>query len=1106
VALIRRDASIVEVRNDGNLGMSTRISRLLLLSSSALVSACLTGVALARDVRLAQTPPAPSTTPTPSATPETPPTTPTPTPATPEPAPQAPQTTPEATPPTPQATPSGPPALQVPAVTVTAPPAPPPAPRRATPQPQPQPATAAPTTPPTPQPTSVLAGQTATLNAARDNIYAPLGTAPSNMSKDAIAALPQGTNTPLNEVLLQLPGVTKDSAASGNFHVRNEHGNVQFRINGIMLPDNLSGFGQILDSGIIGNLALITGALPVQYGLRTAAVVDITTASGAFDNTGTFSVYGGSRETRRTSVEYGGRTGSTEYYFSGSYLQNILGIENPTPNLNAIHDFTQQARGFGYISTVIDPTTRLSLITGASVNKFQIPDNPGQVPSFTAFGRTNFDSAQLNENQIERNYFTVLALQKSVADVDLQLSYFTRYSSVHFTPDPIGDLMFNGAATDVFRGSTTNGIQADAAWRLNDAHTLRTGLYVSAEKSQVSTSYQLLPIDATTGAQILPDVPFGVVDSSSLLGWLSSVYVSDEWRITDKLTLNTGLRFDQMNQYVNANQLSPRVSVTYKPFEGTTFHAGYASNFTPPVQVIAAPTNTALISTCPPAIPNCTTVQAPTVPGPYGAVLPERSQVFDIGVVQDVFPGFVVGADAYYKYAKDLLDDGQFGAAYVLNGFNYDRGQNLGVELKANYTNGNFRAYANWAWARQKATNIVSNQYLFGPDEIAYIANHYVYTDHAQVWTGSAGMSYLWNGTRYSADLIYGSGLRSGDFNTDHVPAYAQVNMGVSHEFKIQDWKPVTARFDVVNVFDTVYVIRDGSGIGVFAPQYGPRRGFYFGLSQKFGPGADKPVETSNYYKAPTPKTPAADKTPLFFKAPVATAWTWAGYYLGANIGYGWGNSGTDALFSNDTGTNLFATSSSSGLSGVIGGAQTGYNWQIGNWLAGIEADLQLSGQAAKPPFVCPGTACNPFGPVVASFDQSLKMEWFATLRGRFGATVTRDTLLYVTGGVAVAGFLPAGTLSSFDATGAVAANEFDTLKNKVGWVVGAGAEAHVGGPWTAKVEYLHLDFGTVQQTAINDLSTPVVNVDFNYRITDNIVRLGLNYKFGSNGAITTKY
>jgi hypothetical protein len=218
-------------------------------------------------------------------------------------------------------------------------------------------------------------------------------------------------------------------------------------------------------------------------------------------------------------------------------------------------------------------------------------------------------------------------------------------------------------------------------------------------------------------------------------------------------------------------------------------------------------------------------------------VQPERSDVFDIGVVQKIYPipGLEVGVDAYYKTARDLLDDGQFGQAYVLTAFNYARGENEGLELKANYTNGNFKAYANFAVAKQIATDVVSNQYLFDADELAYIASHYVYTDHAQLLTASAGASYLWNGTRFSADMIYGSGLRAGFANTGTVPSYTQVNLGISHDFNIvAPNKPTTLRFDVVNLFDTVYEIRDGSGIGVFAPQFGPRRGFYAGITQKF--------------------------------------------------------------------------------------------------------------------------------------------------------------------------------------------------------------------------------------------------------------------------------
>jgi outer membrane receptor protein involved in Fe transport len=215
-------------------------------------------------------------------------------------------------------------------------------------------------------------------------------------------------------------------------------------------------------------------------------------------------------------------------------------------------------------------------------------------------------------------------------------------------------------------------------------------------------------------------------------------------------------------------------------------------------------------------------------------VKPERSNYFDVGVTQRVLPGLTIGIDAYYKLARDLLDDGQFGAAYVLTGFNYDRARNAGVELKADYTNGNFRAYANFAYARQVATLITSNQFLFGVDEFNYIATHYIPTDHAQLVTGSAGVSYRFlDGTRVSADMIYGSGLRSGFANTDSLPFYTQYNLGIAHEFKWPDAKPTTLRFDIVNVFDKIYEIRDGSGIGVFAPQFGPRRGFFVGISQK---------------------------------------------------------------------------------------------------------------------------------------------------------------------------------------------------------------------------------------------------------------------------------
>jgi len=686
--------------------------------------------------------------------------------------------------------------------------------------------------PPAPTQAQVTTQQNEKLDAARSTILAPVGANSYEVTHQAIEALPQGNNTPLDKALLQLPGVTQDSAASGELHVRNEHANLQYRINGIMLPDGVGAFGQILDTGIIGSMALLTGALPAQYGLRTAGVLDIRTKADAFNNSGTVSVYGGSHETITPSFEYGGTVGQTQYFVSGRFLHNNLGIENPTPSYEAIHDRTSQEKGFLYLSTVLDPTSRLTYLSGISNSTFQIPNRPGQPPNFTAFGVSDFDSATLNEHQNEFNQFNVVAYQKSAGDLDYQISYFNRYSQLHFYPDPIGDLVFNGVSSDIYRQSLINGIQEDTAWRWGFAHTLRFGFTASGERSLVNNASTVLPLadpaDPTAGTI---DAPFSIFDSSSKTGAVFGTYVQDEWKITNQLTLNAGLRFDQMWQYIDANQFSPRVSLTWKPADGTTFHAGYARTFTPPQQVVAAPTNLALVT--PPTAPANT--QTPEVPL-NSPVLPERAHVFDAGVVQKIYPvpGLEVGLDGYYKIARDLLDDGQFGAAYVLDGFNYDRGINMGLELKATYTNGNFRAYGNIAWGKQIATNIVSNQFLFGLDELNYIATHYVYTDHAQNLTSSAGASYLWNDTRFSASMIYGSGLRSGFANTDHLPSYTQVNIGISRDFHfVAPDKPTTLRFDIVNLFDKIYEIRDGTGIGVFAPQFGPRRGFFVGLSQK---------------------------------------------------------------------------------------------------------------------------------------------------------------------------------------------------------------------------------------------------------------------------------
>jgi outer membrane receptor protein involved in Fe transport len=584
----------------------------------------------------------------------------------------------------------------------------------------------------------------------------------------------------------------------------------------------VSALGPILGSGFVGNLELLDGTLPAQYGLRTAGVVDIT-AKEQFDPGGSVDLYGGSWGTISSSVEYGGSEGSTQHFLTARYLESGQGLENAMPTANPTHDRTEQERLFGYGSTLFGDSSRLTYLGGLWVGRFQIPDVAGQEP-LGDFGPGTLSSTSLNENETDQFYFGVVALQTRRDTVDTQLSLFTRYAAVHFVPDVDGDLAFNDVASDVQRKSVLNGIQFDAADRLGETHTLRAGLASSIERTQVDDLSTVLPL-APDGTP--EPTPVTLNDDQAKIGWNAGAYVQDEWRVRPDLTLNTGLRFDELNQFVSARQVSPRLVLVYKPVEDTTLHAGVSRYFTPPMQAQATPNNLALFR-------NTTQQPAIALDDP---VRPERATYFDAGIDQRFSPALTLGADVYYKRATDQLDDGQFGQAVILDQYNYARGFSRGAELKVGYTRGGLRAYVNASHEVTMVKQVVSNQYVIGdPVELAYLATRYTPTSDAQTVTASAGVSYRWRDMLASVDGIYGSGLRAGFGNLEHTPQYTQWNAAIARNFDPwrDDRKPLSLRLSVINLLDRIYLLRSGTGIGEFAPQYGPRRGGFVELTQQF--------------------------------------------------------------------------------------------------------------------------------------------------------------------------------------------------------------------------------------------------------------------------------
>src|ERR1700684_1523066 len=216
------------------------------------------------------------------------------------------------------------------------------------------------------------------LNEARNGIQTQTGASTYTINEAAIGAEPGGDNQLLNQVIMQAPDVAQDSF--GQFHVRGEHNGLQYRLNGIILPEGISVFGQSLDPRLISSLTLITGALPAEYGLRTAGIIDLKTKSGIIDPGGSVSLYGGSHGTIEPSFNYGGSSGSLNYFVSGDFLRSDLGIESPDGSSDPLHDHTTQYHGFAYLEDILDEENRLSAVLSTSTGKFQIPDRSGLQP------------------------------------------------------------------------------------------------------------------------------------------------------------------------------------------------------------------------------------------------------------------------------------------------------------------------------------------------------------------------------------------------------------------------------------------------------------------------------------------------------------------------------------------------------------------------------------------------------------------------------------------------------------------------------------------------------------------------------------------------------
>ncbi len=628
------------------------------------------------------------------------------------------------------------------------------------------------------------------LDRARNDLAPDIGATAYRFDQQAIHRLPEGQNSPLSQLLQQAPGVSQDSYGQGQeqIHIHGENGGgIQYRINDVFLPEAVTSFGEIFSPRFVHSLTLLTGVMPAEIGYRNEGVIDVHTKDGCVDggaDNDNLEMYGGQRDTLQPSFELGGCKGRFSYYLSGFYLRSNLGLQAPDDSPDPNHDHTEQGQGFAYLSYLLNSQTRLSLVSGTAVNSFQIPPEPGLEQQFTLAGVPTYPSADVKENEFEQNYYGIASLQGAVGEnLNYQLAAFSRYYELKYSPDQVGDLIYNGVAAKILHTGFINGIQEDTSYKPDSHNTLRAGFYLSGEAIELDDHAQTFP--AMGGVQT-GTTPISIVDNNNQIAWLLGFYAQDEWHPLPKLTINFGARWDWMSAFVTQNQVSPRFAAEYELARRTILHAGYARYFkVPPFDQVALETVQKFADT---------TNAAPVNSG-NDKIEAERDDYFDVGIRQRIAGGLNVGIDGFYKIGHDQLDLAQLAGSVVTAPLQYRSSRAWGSDFTLTYEQEGLSAYLNFSYAVLQAQKISAGAFLADDAaEIGYIANHWVTLDDDQMFVGSGGMAYQIWGFLLTSDAIWGSGYRRGFANTGELPPILQFNAAIVRSIRLPKIGNVEAR------------------------------------------------------------------------------------------------------------------------------------------------------------------------------------------------------------------------------------------------------------------------------------------------------------------------
>jgi outer membrane receptor protein involved in Fe transport len=621
------------------------------------------------------------------------------------------------------------------------------------------------------------------------------GGAVRHLSRHVLENRPGGLDASFRRLLLQIPGVAKDSGSGDDVFIRNEHQGLQYRLNGIIIPESFAAYGALIDDRIADSVDVVTGALLPEYGPRTSGIASFKTLSGKFTHDANISVTGASNGFLRTTASMRDAVGDLNFFISGTYLHDKGEVYVAPGTVKLVRDNADQFNGFGYASYKFGSSSSLTAIGGAESFKYKIPNTALDAAVLGLNRQALFDSSQLDQSQWNQTRFGILAYQYSNDSWDVTISPSIRYAKTRYAANESGNRSeVAGAANDFVQTSLVLAEQADVRWKDGDSHIISIGGYFSHEQvigRSVNRVFVTDSFSRITGktTRLIP-VRLAITTRTS------SAYLQDEWDIADALTFNLGLRYDHFSGQISEEQLSPRANLVWTPTGTTTWHIGYARIFgPPPTDLLGGGILAALRNTT-----------GPFINGTAVPVVAERQHSFDVGVEKDI-GALKLSVNSYFKLSDNLIDLQQIGDTLIQTPFNYARGDNWGFEAAASFQRGPFNAYFNLSRGRQKARRVVSNQFLIDAPELDYIANYYIYTDHSQQWTISGGgeieLKDRFGKLTPGFGFDYGSGHGvnrpiNSIANSGTYPEHVELNVSVSQAInKKRDPEP-TVRFDVI--------------------------------------------------------------------------------------------------------------------------------------------------------------------------------------------------------------------------------------------------------------------------------------------------------------------